>query len=319
MTLSVLYDTAGTYTFTATAESDDEQSPGDETLSHTVEVEPSAADLKIRTTPRSSEVTAGEVLTYTAVVTNDGPDAASEVRITDQFPADVEIVSATMGWFSRPCVVDDDAYVCEPGYFGYLAPGDTEFVTVTVRPTAAGPLTIDPTVTGFQEDPDQSSNTDPVQVDVVEPGNESPVDLQLSWQDRGPFVAGQSVPVVAVVNVSGPRAATDVRLDVSGLDNLEVVSAAHGWFGQSCEAPTTCTIPFVRSGSFGFVTLHVRPLAPGPLSAEVTISAAHPTLTLQQDRHHRRKRHASYRRRLRREMTPRSAAHRAARTHRSRL
>ena len=276
VTLYVLYDTAGSHTFTATAESENEQSPGDESLSHTVEVEPSVTDLKIRSTPRSSEVTVGELLTYTAVVTNDGPDAASEVKITEQFPADVEIVSATTGWFSRPCVVDDDSYVCAPGYFGHLAPGDTGLVTVTVRPTTAGPLTIDPAVTGLQEDPDESSNTDPMHIDVVEPGSESPVDLQLSWQDGGPFVAGQTVPVVAVVDVSGPRAATDVQLDVSGLDNLEVVSSAQGWFGQPCEAPTTCTIPFVRSGSFGFVTLNVRPLAPGPISAEVTISAAQP-------------------------------------------
>ena len=222
------------------------------------------------------EVTVGELLTYTAFVTNEGPDAATEVEITDQLPAGVEIDSATMGWFSRPCEVEDDTYVCRPGYFGYLAPGATGFVTVTVRPTLAGPLTIDPAVAGLQEDPDQSSNTDPVPVDVVEPGSESPVDLHLSWQDRGPFVAGAVVPVVAFVDVPAGRAATDVELDVSSLDNLEVVSSARGWFSVPCASPTTCTIPTVSSGSFGFVVLNVRPVAPGPFSADVTVAAAQP-------------------------------------------
>lgn len=276
VTLFVAYDTAGSYTFTALAESDGEQSPGDESLAHTVEVEASATDLTLWTVAPSAEVTVGEVLTYTAFVTNGGPQPATEVEVADQLPAGVEIVSVTHGWFDQPCIIDDDGYVCRPGWFGYLEPGATAFVNVAVRPTAAGSVTIDPTVTGLQEDPDESSNIDPVSVVVVEPGLESPVDLQLSWQSPGPFVAGALVPVVAIVEVPAGRAATDVELDVSGADNLEIVSSAQGWFSSPCASPTSCAIPMVPAGSFGFVVLHVRPLAPGPFSVDVTVAAAQP-------------------------------------------
>jgi uncharacterized repeat protein (TIGR01451 family) len=85
-----------------------------------------------KTAPREAVV--GRPLTYTLVVSNRGPDAATGVVLTDTLPVSVTLLSAAPGQGSCAGVT---AVVCN---LGALAPGQVTTVTLTARPWAAGVL-----------------------------------------------------------------------------------------------------------------------------------------------------------------------------------
>jgi uncharacterized repeat protein (TIGR01451 family) len=169
MTLFVEYGTAGTFPLTATvSQSSQELSPGDETLTHTVEVEAATADLRLSATPSSTEVAVGDTWSYVVSVANDGPHAATDVVLRDQLPAGLELVSALRGWVGWRCPSDPDSYACP---LGTTAPGTSRFVVVTVRAVRPGVATSRPTVSALQSDPDTTSNSAAVSIEVVEPAS----------------------------------------------------------------------------------------------------------------------------------------------------
>lgn len=61
-----------------------------------------AADLSITENGRPDPVSAGQYVTYEVVVTNNGPDAATGVSVTNALPPQTQFVSATFG-----CTYDD--------------------------------------------------------------------------------------------------------------------------------------------------------------------------------------------------------------------
>ena len=111
------------------------------------------ADLAITKTDSPDPVTVGEVLTYQIGVTNNGPDAASLVTVTDVLPAGVSLVSAnaTIGSCSGTTTV-----TCE---LGSIANGANIVVSIVVRPTTAGSLTNTATVSATGTDPVSANNS----------------------------------------------------------------------------------------------------------------------------------------------------------------
>ncbi|MEA2445747.1 MAG: hypothetical protein QOJ12_3039 [Thermoleophilales bacterium] len=84
----------------------------------------SLADLAVEAKSAAPDpATAGQPLTYSIVVRNNGPDKVNGVTLTDPLPAGTELVSA-------------DSFA-----LGTLEAGAVRTVKVVVRPTAAGPLT----------------------------------------------------------------------------------------------------------------------------------------------------------------------------------
>ncbi len=118
---------------------------------------------------RDDEVTAGELLQYTLVVTNTGPSDAQSVVITDTLPppagpiATVHFVSADGDAICRRDPIDRDELTCQ---LGTMVVGDvrTVYVLVWVDPSAAGPtntevITNIATVDSETHDPVTSNNT----------------------------------------------------------------------------------------------------------------------------------------------------------------
>ena len=82
---------------------------------------------------QADRVTAGGALTYTLLVTNDGPSAAERVALQDRLPSWITQVAATpeQGYCTRGTPGDPDRpLACN---LGSLAPGHTVVVTVTAR------------------------------------------------------------------------------------------------------------------------------------------------------------------------------------------
>jgi len=112
-----------------------------------------SADLSITLTDAPDPVAVGGTLTYTATITNNGPDAASGVAFTDTLPAVTFVsVSATQG----SCAQSLGVVSCS---IGALANAASATVTMVVTPTAAGALSNTASVTATESDPSAANNS----------------------------------------------------------------------------------------------------------------------------------------------------------------
>jgi uncharacterized repeat protein (TIGR01451 family) len=110
------------------------------------------ADLEISKADSPDPVTVGDNLTYTITVTNLGPDAATNVVVTDTLPSGVRFVSA-----SPECVHAAGVVTCN---LGTIPAGDSVTITIVVTPTARGTISNTATVTSDTLDPNTDNNSD---------------------------------------------------------------------------------------------------------------------------------------------------------------
>ena len=135
----------------------DDGNGGTATAVVTVEVLPDEpqADLSVTKTDSEDPIAEEQFLTYTIVVTNNGPMNADAVTLVDTLPALVTFDSytATQG----TCLEDvEDTIICD---LGALAVNDSIEVTITVLPDETGEITNSVTVSGDKEDPNPANNS----------------------------------------------------------------------------------------------------------------------------------------------------------------
>lgn len=117
-----------------------------------------AADLRLEKTADHEPALAGGVLTYTVSVTNDGPEAATNVVVVDDLPPQVTWVSDTC----PEAAPVGSTVTCTLGTIPSLGSASAE-IRVVVSPTAEGTITNEATVSATQSDPDEADNTDAVE------------------------------------------------------------------------------------------------------------------------------------------------------------
>ena len=88
-----------------------------------------SSDIGVSAQVSAAQVTAGDTLTYTINVTNQGPDAAQQVGLAGYLSPDVAPISATPG--DVACDFDHGAVYCQ---LGPLGSGATRTVTLIVMP-----------------------------------------------------------------------------------------------------------------------------------------------------------------------------------------
>jgi uncharacterized repeat protein (TIGR01451 family)/CSLREA domain-containing protein len=127
------------------------------------------ADLEISKADSPDPVTVGDNLTYTITVTNNGPDAAANVVVTDILPSGVTFVSASPG-----CVHAAGVVTCN---LGTIAVGDSVTITIVVTVTAPGTISNTATVTSDTLDPNTANNSDaePTEVQSGPIGGDPPI------------------------------------------------------------------------------------------------------------------------------------------------
>ncbi len=124
------------------------------------------ADLSVTGTAAPEPATVEQALTYTITVTNAGPDAGSDVTLTNVLPAGVTLVSASP---SQGACNGDATIECA---LGALASGATATVTIVVTPTQVGPAAVEASVAGADIDPDATNNSATVSATVNPAANE---------------------------------------------------------------------------------------------------------------------------------------------------
>jgi uncharacterized repeat protein (TIGR01451 family) len=132
-------------------------------------VSASGADLAITKLGAPNPVVSGNRLTYTIAVTNNGPEDATGVAVTDPLPESVHFdsVSSTLGTCNRSTAKPapkDGTITCT---LGNLASGAGATITIIVTATTPGTLTNNATVSGNETDPNSLNNTATASTTVI--------------------------------------------------------------------------------------------------------------------------------------------------------
>ena len=166
------------------------------------------ADLTLSKTANPSAVRKGDQMTYTIVVTNDGPDIATGVIVRDQLPSGVTYVSSS-----------DPAYNPTTGAWtvGSMADGGSATLTIAARVGQTGSITNTAQVAASdQRDPDPANGEATA---VIAAGGATPpptvvVETGLPAGDPGSlalWVLGLALAGFALMSM-GPRATRGRRL-----------------------------------------------------------------------------------------------------------
>ena len=174
----------------------------------TVDVEiiaPVEADISVVKTASPNPVTPGEVLTYTLVVSNAGPNDAENVVLTDNIP---------------PSIIGPEFSVDGGATFnlwtgslslGTLPAGTSRTILIrgTVSPSATGVIANTATVTSSTSDPNPGNNTSTVDVEVIPVVGEADISV-VKTASPNPVTPGEVVTFTLVVSNAGPNDAQDV-------------------------------------------------------------------------------------------------------------
>ena len=218
-----------------------------------------AADIGITQTDAPDPVQAGQNLTYSMTVHNNGPGTATGVHVSDTLPAGVDLVSATpdQGSCTEGATVGCD--------LGSISPAGDAHVTVVVRPTAAAVGTISNTATASTASGDSNPGNDSAtSTTTVNPATAPPADIGMSLSDSpDPVQVGQNLTYSIAVHNSGPNTATGVHVN-DALPPGDVVPVSANADQGSCSGGQTvdCSLGSIASGGDAHVTIVVQPTPP---------------------------------------------------------
>ena len=162
------------------------------------------ADLSVTKTASPAEVVAGEDVTSTIVVHNDGPSSATNTVVTDELHGVATLKSSD----PSSCNLTGTTVTCP---LGTIAPGATRTVTVvvTVPPgTSAASVADVASVTSDVIDPDLADNTATASVTTTRSANLSVTKSALQQS----VVPGEEASFEVTVRNAGPSTAREVAL-----------------------------------------------------------------------------------------------------------
>ncbi|WP_347160281.1 ice-binding family protein [Pontibacter chitinilyticus] len=222
-------------------------------------------DLGVTKEAQAGDYTLGTNITYIIKAHNSGPNDATNVVVTEDFPEDaLAFVSSSdqTGAFRKD---SDGKY---RWYIGDLKNGEEVTLTVVFKILSIGNINNRVTVIGKDPDPNPGDNEGEAPVDVPDPSYDLSVTKDVS---AGPYFVGDAVTYTIVAKNAGPGVATNVFVKEQLPDGLAYVShsATQGTFD-----PTTGTFLVGTLAKDGTATLTVvvRLTKPGTVSNIVVIS-----------------------------------------------
>jgi uncharacterized repeat protein (TIGR01451 family) len=283
VTAHVAGDASGSLRNTATVAGDQQDlDPANNSSSATVTVKPPpppAVDVAIAKQASVASVVAGGQVMYTLTVTNNGPDGATGVSVTDTPPSGMTLVSAQPA--SGTCAI----HVYLSCSLGDLAAGGRTqvLVTATVASGAGGALTNVATVTAHEKDTNPANNESRQTIGVQPPAPPSPPQPTSNLRivkhaSRSSVLPGQKLTYTLTVTNAGPAPALGVHVVDTASLPLRVLSV-HTTQG-SCQkgSPIRCSLGTVAVGGRAKVIVVAKPKAIGKeLNAASVTSASRDT------------------------------------------
>jgi uncharacterized repeat protein (TIGR01451 family) len=252
------------------------------------------ANLSVTNTATPNPVADGSNITYSQIVTNNGPAAAANVSFTETLPANTTFFSMATpaGWScSDPAVGSPGTITCT---IASLAAGATAtfapVLKVTAGTASGTPITDTDNVSSTTPDPNPTSNSATVTVLVASAGQ---ADLAVAVSaSPNPVLVANNVTFAQKVTNNGPAAATTDVFTETIPANTSFVSLGTpvGWI---CTTPAvgattgtiTCNAGTDASGtvsSFPLVVKVVSGTAPGTVistNSSVSSATSDPNLT----------------------------------------
>lgn len=218
-------------------------------------------DLAVTKTASAEPATVGTLLTYTVTVTNNGPSAASGVALTDTLPEDVTFVSVSS---SRGSCDGTLTVTCG---LGDLANTESATITLVVTPTKAGTITNLATVTGNEDDPVLSNNTDTESTAVVQLADLAVT--KTAFPD--PVTLGNPLTYVITVTNNGPSPDTGVMLTDTLPEDVTFVSATPSQGNCDGTSVITCSIGILVDEAQASVTIIIVPTVTGTINNSASV------------------------------------------------
>jgi uncharacterized repeat protein (TIGR01451 family) len=260
--LNARVDSPALHTNTATVSRSDQFDPNSGNNAASAAETPQQADLKLQKSVDHAHPNVGDVISYTVTLTNSGPDAATNVQVTDLLPGGLFFVGATPS---------QGTYDGLSGLWniGTLASSAVVALQIQARVNSPGAQLNTASVSQVDQfDPNPGNNSGsaleiPQQADVI---------VGKSISNPTPNVGDTITYTIRVTN-NGPDAATGVTIqDIlpAGV-SFQSSSATEGAFDP---ATNTWTVGAVAAGATQTLTIAATVVSPGPQTNTATISAA---------------------------------------------
>ena len=229
----------GTLTNIAIVSSDTPDPYPDNNYSIAITAIGTSADISVSKISLSSPATAGQLITYIIAVTNNGPDVAEEVVITDIIPPDLTDMQ-----FSNDGGTEWQTWT---GYYpvGSISKGSTISILIKgiLSVTATGTIENTVTISSNTPDPDPYNNT----VTTITPVGTS-ADLSINKTGPSSVNAGEQINYTIAVQNDGPNDSLNVILsDVVPSELIYVEYSTDGTIWQPWVG--SYTIGTVMNGS----------------------------------------------------------------------
>jgi uncharacterized repeat protein (TIGR01451 family) len=248
---------SGRFTNVAAVSASDQYDPDPDNNRDEATVTTREADLAVVKTVDDARPNVGDVVTFTITLSNEGPDIANNVTLTDTLPAGVQFISATpsQGTF------DSGSGIWTVGTVA-VGPDAAQTLLISVRILAPAVNTIPPartntaTVRGADEhDPNPGNNTG---TSTVTP-RYADLGVKKSTNNVQPDVGETVVYTVSLFNL-GTSAATNVEVTDALPSNVEFVSASPAAGTRFEETPTggVWSVPTIAPGQTLLLRLTVR-------------------------------------------------------------
>src|SRR6185437_6181469 len=193
------------------------------------------ADLGI-TKSGPATIQAGQTITYTIVVTNNGPSDTPFVSVADPTPANLTWISN-----SGACTT---AFPCS---LGAMVSGQTKTITSTFQVpsnyTTPGTITNTATVSGVTPDSDSTNNSAMLSTTLGAPS----ADLAITKTGPATAIPGNSISYTITVTNNGPSDAASVTVTDVTPAGLNFVSATPSAGSCSGTATVTCNLGTVAA------------------------------------------------------------------------
>lgn len=234
-----------------------------------------SVDLSITKTDNPDPVTGGDDVTYSITVTNNGPDTATGVTVTDTLDQTVSLVSAVFNQGS-PCTSSGTpiVVVC---LLGNLADSNSAAGTIVITTpvvTVNSGIANSVTVSGNEADPNSANNTAQQGTTVVAQAGPPQADLAVSKIDTPDpvFSGGPTLTYTITVDNNGPDTATGITM-TDTLPTEAQFQAVTTSAGTCDSAPVngdiSCDLDDLTSGGNATITIVVDP---DDVTAEATIT-----------------------------------------------
>jgi len=236
--------------------------PSNNTAQASIVVTP-AADLAVTISPGATAPCNQADWTYTITVSDLGLSNANGVTATAPLPPGVQFVSATSSQGKAPT---DQGGVVSAG-LGPIAAGSSANVTLVVKPTAVGSISLAASVAGNEFDPNLANNQTSVSASVL-PSANLVVSLVPQYQT---VLTGQVLSFTATLVNTGPNPATNVVLSLPLSSDFVFDSSAssQGTTGRDAGA-VVAQLGSLNPGANATVSVVVTTPVPGTITQSAT-------------------------------------------------